>query len=804
MAAMICLQVIPDRTVRNYNAAIIPKALAEFYIRPIDRIDWARRQLKNMVRLAFRTVISPEKIVFYYVVPDHLQDFFKQKILATWDKVTVKPGEIDLVTSLSTNHTRAAELTYRRHDIFSLATDRDSNAPMPSLFTITTDMLPGDAALIDILLEPYSRIEWEYSASRAYEKLQKGWMPRRFELSRSNIAGLVPAAVNMAMTSIQGQLIEVTGGNKKILSREYDMEAKLLNTNGLTEATRQKPYGPAVKAHIRILAQSESPERRGVMLQALAGAFKDISGDNELVRREVVGSRNVETVIKSIASCSAPPWKPANILSCHEAGKFIQLPTAGLQDEFPQIESIGQREVLLPAELFAGGIAIGKVTRGGVTKMAYIPTRDHNILCLPHISLGGMGTGKTVQDAVVALGFLLNGFSAVAIDVADGKLIDIIRDGLPADFPEDHIIDLDFGNLEYPIPLNWSEIARGLATNSKSMDARKAGNRLTAQLIHFINQLSDDQEASVRMESYLSAAGKAVLSGPENGLLEVILCLTSPEYRRGLLAKGVPNMQAADTLRSLNAASDNMQRSIVDPILSRLNLVLGNEAMANCLLQQGNPEIDFRKWLDGDRVEDGQSVKHIPYFIGLRVPKDELLDIATDRLVAFLIAKAWLSVLSRYDTPEEARRPCVMVMDEPHQFMSSKDLWGDMVREARKWRLKLYWSAHNFRDFKGLTKTMKDAGCQYSVFRSSKETYSDLLEELHPFEMEDLLRIPDRYYAVNKLVLPGAANTPAFLAAMVSPPQRIKDRGQRRVECSKLFGRHVDDVEVDIYRRRHI
>jgi len=291
------------------------------------------------------------------------------------------------------------------------------------------------------------------------------------------------------------------------------------------------------------------------------------------------------------------------------------------------------------------------------------------------------------------------------------------------------------------------------------------------------------------MESYLSAAGKAVLSDPANGLLEVILCLTSPQYRDRLLARGIANMQAAETLKSLNSESEGMQRSITNPILNRLNMVLGNEAMANCLLQRC-------KWLDGD--EQG------PYFIGLRVPKDELLDIATDRLVAYLIAKVWLSVLSRYDTPEEARRPAVMVMDEPHQFMSSKDLWSDMVREARKWRLKLYWSAHNFRDFKDLTKTMKDAGCQYSVFRSSKETYKDLLEELHPFTMEDLLRIPDRYYAVNKLVLPNTQNTPAFLAAMAPPPARVRDRSYRRGECSRKYGRHIEDVEKDIWERRNL
>jgi len=773
-----------------YQAQIIPKALAEFYQKPIDRIDFRARKLTDPTRIAFRVLISPAKIGFYYLVPVKAQDFFKQKILAAWDKATVKRGDLP---TFDPAKTKAAELTYRRHDIFSLLTDRDSNAPLPSLFTTVTDMMPGDMALIDVLLEPYSRIEWEYSASKAYEKFQKGWMPRRLELTAANLTGLVPASINLALTSIQGQMIEATGGSAKALKKDFDMEAKLLNVNGMTEATRQKPHGAVVRGYIRILSQSDSPERRGMILQALAGAYKDLTGDNELTNRAV---GNVRVLLRDIEACAVSFGKPGILLSPGEAGKLIQLPTAGLQDEWAQIESIGQREVTLPEELFAGGIAVGRVTKGGITRAANIPVNDDNILCLPHVSLGGMGTGKTTQDAVVAVGFLINGFSAVAIDVADGKLIDIIRDALPEDFPEDHIIDLDFGDIEWPIPLNWSEISRGLVNAPKTMDARKAGNRLTAQLVHFINQLSDDQEASVRMESYLSAAGKAVLSDPANGLLEVILCLTSPQYRDRLLARGIANMQAAETLKSLNSESEGMQRSITNPILNRLNMVLGNEAMANCLLQRCNPEIDFRKWLDGD--EQG------PYFIGLRVPKDELLDIATDRLVAYLIAKVWLSVLSRYDTPEEARRPAVMVMDEPHQFMSSKDLWSDMVREARKWRLKLYWSAHNFRDFKDLTKTMKDAGCQYSVFRSSKETYKDLLEELHPFTMEDLLRIPDRYYAVNKLVLPNTQNTPAFLAAMAPPPARVRDRSYRRGECSRKYGRHIEDVEKDIWERRNL
>jgi len=784
---MTALQLVPDRTLRNYHVDSLAKAMTEFYTRPLSRIQ-LRRPVKIQVadRFVFRVLLSADRVTYYLLVPQRLADYFVQKAQAVWEKATIKPaGELP---ELNPAKCRCCELVYRRHDIFALATDRDENAPMPGILTAIRDMRPGDLAMVDIIFQPTDQIAWEYDAGRAYERFQAGRMPRRVQLTPAAALGAGMSVFNMAMAEVQKTIIESMGGDGHRNFKPMDPEREALAIRGLSTATTQKVHSPVLKTHIRIASQADDQERAALTMRAIAGAYKDITMDNELIRRD----RNPRKVVREILE-HRYPLGATIMISTAEAGKLMQLPTGGLQEEYPQIESVGHREVSLPEELFVDGIPIGEVTKGGITRTAHIPVHDHNILCLPHISLGAMGTGKTTQDAVVALGFLQHGFSAVAIDVADGKLIDTIRDALPVSFPEDHIIDMDFGNLEYPIPLNWSEITRGLYSGgARGINARKAANRLSAQLVNFVQQLG--HESTPRMESYLTAAGKAVLGNPQNGLLEVILALTSAEYRERILSDGVANIQVADTLRALHDAGEGMQQQIVGPILNRLNLLLGNEAMANCLLQRGNPEIDFRKWLDGD--------KNGPYFIGLRVPKDELLDTATDRLVTFLIAKVWLSVLSRYDQPEEQRRPAVMVMDEPHQFMSSKELWSDMVREARKWRLKLYWSAHNFRDFRALGKTMKDAGCQYSVFRTSKETYHDLAEELLPFTLEDLIRIPDRFYAVNKVVLPGSPNTPAFLAKMVPPPARMKDRAHRRVECSRKYGRHIEEVEVDIQRRR--
>ncbi|MDF9407768.1 MAG: hypothetical protein A4E52_02149 [Pelotomaculum sp. PtaB.Bin013] len=79
----------------------------------------------------------------------------------------------------SINGISACELIYKRHDLFSLNTDRGTNAPLTSLLSCVGDMQEGDSALAQVLCEPVSRLQWEYDSGKAYEKFQKGRMPGR-------------------------------------------------------------------------------------------------------------------------------------------------------------------------------------------------------------------------------------------------------------------------------------------------------------------------------------------------------------------------------------------------------------------------------------------------------------------------------------------------------------------------------------------------------------------------------------------------------------------------------------------------
>lgn len=160
-----------------------------------------------------------------------------------------------------------------------------------------------------------------------------------------------------------------------------------------------------------------------------------------------------------------------------------------------------------------------------------------------------------------------------------------------------------------------------------------------------------------------------------------------------------------------NATSESDRQAIIRPIQTRISMLMDEERIADHTLQpdrtdeNGKPLISFRKWADGDKF---------PYFVGIRIPKDFFLETGTDALATFVISKLWLAILSRYDIPKDQRRPCVFIQDEPHQFPSALELYRSVVRESRKWRLKLMWLGHTLEDFKDIIEQVRAAGCQYS------------------------------------------------------------------------------------------
>jgi len=807
------IRIRPDTSVRNWHTEDIAKSISDAFKVPLDRFyfeDGWKLRYRQPDRATWEIDYTSDSIDFLLTVPEDRVSSWVRRLSGIWDKSTITVDD-DYQDAWEPGKTTVCELVYRKHDIYSLLTDSKNNLPLPSLLQGVKSLEYGDKAKIFVFFDPVGRLDWNATYQEAWEMLRNGRQP----LKRNGDArgyfrlGLTCAGQFMQETMLGvADMISSDKRENKYAKKEVDPEAGLFAIENLSPSTKHKGGMGAMRTYLWVMAQSDDRGRRESTVRTLAGAFADLAADNEFEAREIKNRKKKATAIEAITTKRLPKLKfNHSILSTAEAGKLIQIPGRELQEDYPQINGIKLQEVTLPAELFGiTGIPLGRVTDRGVIREAKLPIHDHDIECKGEINYGNMGSGKTGRGIVLAVNGIKNGRTVFFFDMADSDAINSVRDALPDDMSDSKIIDLDFGNKHWPIPLTLTDVAlRGMQTGEDELAALDAAEKMTDYLHAFINQLASS-EFSDRMEYFLSPVGKGVLTDPRRGLLDIVLALSSPVYREELLQDPVIQAQpeVVDVLRELQAkAVKGTDKSLVQPILDRLNLLAGKRTLANIFLQQekldpdGKPVLDFRQMMD----EGG-------YFVGLRIPKAELGKDGVNRVASFLMAKIWLATLSRLDTAQSKRKPFYTIIDEPHNCLEGTGplLDGEIGVEARKYRNKMIFLAHSAEQFGKYKAGIYAGGPFFNFFKTElQKTFTDHAEKLNPLEARKLYeQLPKRWVAACKMELPGTDSLPAFICHMTPPPKQVKDRSYRRKECSKMFGRHWKEVTEHIQSKRRI
>jgi hypothetical protein len=806
------LQLIPDKSLRNYNTRALALAMSEFYKKPIMR--FSKFKILAPDTFVFRSILTKKEIIYFLFVPERLYEYFFQKARSVWEKATVirvNPKSIRFDLS----RTRCCELFYKRHDMFSLNTNKDESAPMPSLLAIVNDMKDSDTLIIDSVFQATDRIGWEYEANKAWNRFQDGRMPRptRSYLDPNNLIKIGIGSLISGIGDVQKILITGLGGSFDERVGVIDAEREALYLNGLSNSTSNKIHSQVLKTSIRVICQSDSKERAGYLMRSAAGSFKDITQDNELIFREGSAKR----IMKEVNNYSMPVQR-IFYASVGEAGKFMQLPTAGLQEEFP-VTCVLKREVSLPDELFlenTPGISIGKVTERGITRLAKIPLveypgvkRDHvyDALCTATLVTGQVGSGKTEgMGGNFAHAFLKNGFSVFMIDSADGEQARKLEDSLPEDFPDEKIIHLEFDNKHYPIALNWNDSAsRKLDGEYDELEIIEMGETLTSRLIDYIDQ--NASELTERMRRFLTSCSRVVFQDSKKSLLDIELLLRSPTYRTECMTDPVIQqdseiMQDLGNLQS--RAESESDLSITDPIVNRLKIFTATRAMQSIFYQtskldkNGKPLLDFRKFADNPEGGYGYLVCiHASYDAWGRENQEILLNFLQDKIL--------MAIYSRVDIPQNERKPCLNLVDEPHRFINRAwKLYNNASVELRKYRMKLLWLAHYMSQMGPAAQAVASGGCQFTQYKTQDlKQFSELGHVFDPYTAEELYKsLPEKWEAVNKIRLPSGKDCPAFIAQMEPPPKFVRSRHERRAECAKIFGRHWKEVYNWIQNKR--
>lgn len=504
-------------------------------------------------------------------------------------------------------------------------------------------------------------------------------------------------------------------------------------------STEMKPTYFGFDFTLRFIVQSQDERRKRRIARGLNLALKQLNQDNEL-KEKVIKPHRMDKFINKVTSrhISVPfIFGKRQILTPPEIKHFIKLPQRGLQEEYPIIETVTGKETDIPDIIKKGGIFLGDAIFKGEKQPIYMPTNNYDELCLPRVVIGGMGTGKTRgMGANWIVESVNNGFGALAIDPAKGEIGDEVKASLPSDKFE----RIKLG--EIPISLDWCEVKH----------SSRAKNRLANTIIGFFNTSTD--ETGPQTARYLRAAVMAMQTGK---LSEIIKIFDDEDYRKDIL-DGMQDGIHRTTLEDYSNMSDGKKAQILSPILNRLDTILGDQYLSECV--ESDESLDMVELMSQRKA-----------FI-IDVPKSELGPEAVDLIVNLLSTKIDLAMTLR---KEENQFPFFIVFDEPHQFLKSAKTWKAAAVESRKWRVGYVWMFHSFEQIPNdLREIIKSAGPHYHLYSSSKKTFSDLSEEIAPFTVENGLKLK-KYHAIN-VIRAGSDGLIKPVIAKMAPPPSNKDK----------------------------
>lgn len=733
-------KIVPDSSARNWRSEDLVKTIADQFKLPIERIIWDGFRIRGyrvQERTSFEIAYENGKVNFYICTPEHIAPLIKRRVQSIWDKATVEPVE-DL-SPLDPDKTAMYELLYRKHDMYSLHTDAKDNLPLSSLMESGRMVGKDERARVFVYLDPIHQLTWSHDMKIAWEKLRKGTAPRRMDGSLRNIFMVAGIAVSKLLYEVVTSVSEMMGGEESMYkNKDIDPEASQHVISNLSATTKQKAQKGGINVALWTAAEADDKTRADLIARSLAYSYSDLSLDNDLEARSVRGKRK-KAYLETIENKKPPKVTIRyNKMSTAEASKLTQITGRELLEMYPEIEHIEAVEIEVKESITKGGLYLGGTRYKGEVKKVYMPIDNWDELCLPTVVIGGMGMGKTLGfGANRVVEAVKNGFGAIAIDPAKREIGNEVEKVLS----KEQVYRIDLSKVI--ISLDWCE----------AMYDERSKSRLVGTIMSFFNA---DDDTGGQTERFIKAAVYGMRTGR---ISEIMKIFTDMKYLAEII-KEMPDGLNKETLLQFKAEGDARKRQILSPIYNRLNPILSDPHLAECM--------------DSDNVLDMVKIMSERKAVIIDVPDDSIDTEAKDILINLICSKIDLAMRIREKVTGE-EFPFFVVLDEPHQYLRSASIWKGACVESRKFKVGYVWLFHYWEQLPNFVqKAIKSALPQYHIYLTSKDTYRSLSEEIHPVTLEEALKTK-RFYAINVLRTGGETTKP-FIAKMAAPPSKQRNK----------------------------
>ncbi|MEU8004193.1 type IV secretion system DNA-binding domain-containing protein [Catellatospora sp. NPDC049111] len=645
-------------------------------------------------------------------------------IRTAWPGATVTAAPAAAPIPASATVATGGRLHTRLPDVLPLRTEHAID-PVRGLLAAGAETHPGEHTVVQILARPAAagRVR---NARRAAHAIRTGQVPP----SGGNLLARMLFAPLMWLIEmfLPGPASSNSASQAQRRDPTYDRDVRLILDKALS--------GPVFEVDVRYIVATPTGagkpdrvvrerlrQRLNGLAHAVASAFSAYSGRNSLHRRKLARPVTVAALRRMSSGFLA---------SIDELAALAALPT---DLAVPGLQRARAKTAPAPVAVPSGG--------GGTKPLGVAQDGGHKV-AMPvasgseHIHLiGKTGSGKSTLITHMVLDDVRNGRGAVVID-PKGDLVNDILSRLPDDVA-DRVVLIDPAQDAHPCfnPLDGDD--QQLAVDNIVGIFGKIFHRFWGPRI--------DDVLRVSLLTLLKHDGVTLSAVPP--------LLNSDQFRARFTAELNDPAGLHGFWTWYDSMNPGQRAQIIGPVLARLRAFLLRD-FVRATIGQPKSSFDLGKILDGG-------------LLLARLPKGVLGDDTCRILGSLLIAKTWQAATARSALPEQQRRPAMIYADEAHNFLNLPSPVGDMLAEARGYRLGMLLAHQDLSQLPRDVAAALHANARNKIFFNvAPDDARVLARHVEPELDEHDLSHLDAFTAAARLVI-GHGELPAFTFTTPAP-----------------------------------
>lgn len=500
---------------------------------------WFFDRLKRQEHLSLEIIAQKEDIRFYISCPRHLVDLVEKQIHGAWPGADVtqipepnifsKGGKVAFAALKKSGASYESIKVYRE-----LSTD-----PLSSITSTLAKMADGEAAMIQILVEP----------------AHKGWQ----EAGAGYIAKTKKQEANL-------------------------QEAKFTADAKTYESIGEQIAKPGWETSIRIVAVAPTIDRANQHLSNITGAFAQFSSEHsgfEKVRVLVGKLFMIDFIYKYL-----PLWRGRSILNSAELATIFHFPNKTI--ETPHIHWLRAKRAPAPAEIPTSGLYLGTSKYRGLERKVFLSEDDRR----RHMYIiGKTGVGKSEFLKDMALQDIRAGKGLAFIDPHGDAVEDLLK-FIPPARAED-VVYFDPFDTERPLGMNMLE--------ANTEEQKHFVSSAIINLMYKLYDPHKTGIIGPRFEHAIRNAMLTVMSEPGSTFIEVVRVLTDSKFVQEMLPKVQDAMVRRYWTDQIAQTSDFHKSEVLDYIVSKFGRFVTDKMMRN-IIGQSISGFNFRQIMDEGKI----------------------------------------------------------------------------------------------------------------------------------------------------------------------------------------------------------